>query len=422
LAIVGSRVVSLRYFEDALRAWWGSMWPELLAYQKRYVDGGFQDDGSFPGHTHLSKYEWLVVNRTIEEHKQLRALFIVGVRTNLGATSPSCTTQIAQEFLQQAFMRIAEGKLLFGDPNAIFDEIYPSVETFAKRTDSLQFEAVISLLNVRIDGTIALDDRTTIRQMTNAERSDISWKDAVWDDQWEMCAVVEHIFDDPILAPNAASATRDQEFVELGRDILLTLSTLSAARATLGKIVIRPHGWSPAQGASSRLIDYPFESDRLRIANTDAELLRESWIAIHHQRDRRVRIGGEYLADPRRLADPEKGLIDVVTAVEALVGEDARRRLVRRLSLYAARLVASGLGLSEREVYDDLMRAFSRRENALRGREPSPAEKDADGALVRSISAVARSLLVMRIRSDTRLKADPIDVMLRNPPPPRSAL
>lgn len=392
------------------------MWIELVAYQKRYVDSGFTDEASFPGYAHLTKYEWQVVNRTVEENEELRVLFIEGARTSMGATAPNCTTQIAQEFFQQAWRRISSGRLLVGEPRSIFDEVYPSIEAFARRTQSLQFEALISLLNVRVDAAIALDERTTIRQMSSAEKGDIAWKDSVWDDQWETCALVEHVFDDPILAANAVAVARDQELIELGRDVILALSTLGDARATLGKIVIRPHGWSPAQGASSRLIDYPFGNRRLRIASADAELLRQSWNAIHRQRDRRVRIGAEYLADPRRLADPEKGLIDVVTAVEALVGEDARRRLVRRLSLYAARLVASDLGLSERQVYDDLMRAFSRREIALRGREPSLAEKDGDEALVRSISAVARTLLVMRIRSDVRLKADPIDVMLQDPP------
>ncbi|TAM57160.1 MAG: hypothetical protein EPN49_16200 [Rhodanobacter sp.] len=407
--------MSMEYFKDALREWWKSMWPQLQAFQKRYVDDGHKDDGSFPGYADLTKYEWLVVNQTIEGNERLRALFITGVRTNMGGTSPNCATQIAQEFFQQAYRRITRGKLLIGDPDIVFDEIYRVIEPFAVRTDSLQYVAQISLLNVRVESAIELDARTTLRQMSATEKDDIAWKDAVWDDQWETCAIIEHVFDDQFLGAGAVNASRDEEFIALGREMLLALSALRPPRATLGKMVIRPHGWSPAQFSSSRLLDYPFGTERIRITNAEAEIIRDAWNALRNRRDRRVRIAAEYLADPRRMADPEKGLIDVVTALEALVGNDKQRRLVRRLSLYAARLVASDLGLSEREVYDDLVRAFSRREVALRGQEPSQEEKDGDGALVRAVSAVARRLLVMRMRSDSKLRDDQIDVLLRSP-------
>ena len=35
------------YFQEALREWWHVAWSELLAYQKRFVENGYREDGTW---------------------------------------------------------------------------------------------------------------------------------------------------------------------------------------------------------------------------------------------------------------------------------------------------------------------------------------------------------------------------------------
>jgi hypothetical protein len=173
------------------------------------------------------------------------------------------------------------------------------------------------------------------------------------------------------------------------------------------------YGWTPSGGFNLLTLDFPFLTERVVITAERRELLVQSWNGI--KRNRRVRIASEYIADPRRLVDAEKGLIDVVTAIEAVAGEDPKRRLQRRTCLYCARIVASDLGITQRQVYDGLMFAFTQREKVLRGTLLSADERAADRQILDLSLAVARRFIQLRVFDDERLKRPIADALLDDP-------
>jgi hypothetical protein len=400
------------YLEKALRAWWRTAWVTLEAFQKRYVESGYKDSSSWPNNILFQSYEWAVVNRVAQEDARLRSRLLEPVVTALGATTTMSLEAVGREFLDQAWHRIKTGKLLVGDPDDTFSQIYAVIEPWIRAEKALPYEALTLLYNVRVEGQIALDERVTLRQLHGDEKAHQRWNDTTWDDVWELPAVVAQRIDLPILAPGITgdSASAVEAFRSGARDVLLTLALLGPTRATLGKMSLSAADWAPNLGFMSFVLDYPYGLERLTVPQAHAPLLQAAWRAI--RQDRALRIASEYLADPRRFADPEKALIDVVTSIEALAGQDSKRRLQRRMCLYCARLVSMDLGLSQRQVFDGLMAAFARREKALRGREPSAEERAGGTAILSLAQTVARRLLQMRIVGDERLRRDVIDILL----------
>jgi hypothetical protein len=133
-----------------------------------------------------------------------------------------------------------------------------------------------------------------------------------------------------------------------------------------------------------------------------------------HRRQSRLTIAADRLASLRhRLEEGE--LVDVVTALEAAIGQDAQNELVRRLSLHVTRLVASDLAMTQRQLYDLLTKAFIRRARIMRGKRSSGADRRDDREIIVTTERAVRQLLQLMVSKDQRLYTDPLDILLSTP-------
>lgn len=145
------------------------------------------------------------------------------------------------------------------------------------------------------------------------------------------------------------------------------------------------------------------------IAVDDHELLRSAWIAIHVRRDQRLQSCLSRLQRADREYHNGEAILDLLTGLESIIGEDGERQLKRRISMVAARLVAEALETTERRIFDALLAAFEIRTTLLRGRVNDAASED-----VRStVERVVRALAQMRVRQDPRLRESSLDIILR---------
>ena len=95
-----------------------------------------------------------VVNRIAQEDARLRSRLLEPVVTALGATTTMSLEAVGREFLDQAWHRIKTGKLLVGDPDDTFSQIYAVIEPWILAEKALPYEALTLLYNVRVEGQI----------------------------------------------------------------------------------------------------------------------------------------------------------------------------------------------------------------------------------------------------------------------------
>lgn len=405
------------YFGDALRQWWDVAWTELTAYQRRYVENGYRDDGSWAytiNSALFQNYEWRMVQANVKEEPRLDERLNRSVRTAFGGGGTQSTEQLGREFLEEASRRITSGRMLVGDPAAVFEVVYARVLPFLV-SETLTHEGITQLHNVRVDRAIELDDRTVIRQLSGEDRKHVRWQQAAWDDQSEGCAALVRRYDLPLLAENEigdpTAVYAEQQAA--AQDALIAIAMAVRQRGTIGMTSIAPAVWTPSHFYTSLASDYPHGNDRTVVHIADADIVKKAWRALGQ---RVIRLAGERIANVRRLTDAGDAIIDTITALEAVIGMDAERELPRRLSLYAARLSAGKLGMSQRDLYDRILEGFRRRQLALRGKETSPAEQSDDATLALLVETVVRTLLQMRLDGDALFKRDMMEVLLSDPP------
>jgi hypothetical protein len=152
------------YLEKALRAWWRTAWVTLEAFQKRYVESGYKDSSSWPNNILFQSYEWAVVNRIAQEDARLRSRLLEPVVTALGATTTMSLEAVGREFLDQAWHRLKTGKLLVGDPDDTFSQIYAVIEPWIRAEKALPYEALTLLYNVRVEGQIGDECEESFRR------------------------------------------------------------------------------------------------------------------------------------------------------------------------------------------------------------------------------------------------------------------
>ena len=410
--------MKFEYFHDALRQWWDATWKQLIAYQRRYVENGYRDDDSWAytiGTALFQNYEWRMVQANVAEDQRLNQRLNRSVRTAFGGTGTQSTEQIGREFLQEAWNRISSGKLLIGAPDKVFDAVYARIEPFLS-SKTIAHECATQLHNVRVDEPIMLDSRSVLRQLLGEERKHVRWTNAAWDDQWETCAALIRRYDLPILDDDevADPTAIYAEQQAAAQDALLSIAVAVPQRGTIGMTSLAPAEWTPSPSYMSLASDYPYGHERTRLNPANAEIVKKAWIALRNGQ-RMVRLAAERIADVRRLSDPGDAIIDTVTALEAVIGTDPERELARRLSLYAARLCAAKLSISQRELYDSALEGFRRRQSALRGRDATEKEQNDDARISAVIERVVRMLLQMRLDRDPLLKTDVTEMLLSDP-------
>jgi hypothetical protein len=405
-------------FRTALVEWWRIAWERLLGYQRRFVNNNRRDDGLWPGEmgSELFRiYEWQIVRANVRESALLTARLGGAIRTAFGGTGSDSTDEVGRSFLDYAWQRIKSGRLLTGSADNAFDEVYSKIEAFVL-TERLPYKAVTIIHNLRVGRSLALDDKTSIRSITSEERKDVPWRDTVWDDPWELPAAVETKFELKILTGTETEdlGTIQSRLRETTEDALMAIAVAMPQYGSPGKMVIGQDGWMPSHLHMAVQYDFPRGATRTRIQSEQEELVRLSWRAIHVRPDRRVRLGAERLCNLRRHDNVGSSLVEAVIALEAVIGDDAERELSHRISLLSARLVATDLDISERQVFDGLVEAFDFRTRILRGKVTS-IDDARELLLLESTEKVVRRLLQMRVLSDSRLLTDSLEILLEGP-------
>jgi hypothetical protein len=307
---------------------------------------------------------------------------------------------------------MAGGKLLFGEPEAFFSEIYVDIEAYLT-AQSLPYHALTPLHNVR-SGVVTLDERNSIGPMAHDTKDDPRWKDVAWDSSYELPAQFEHRFELPVLPEGVHGDIQlvHNECRLAVEDALISIAISQRSTATAGPMLVESIGFVP-QRASTRMPGSPPREDLAKtlIDGTRVAIMTSAWTALRRDPRSRIRLVGERLASIELARDDDDALLEAVTALEAILGDDARNELAHRLSLLAARLVAADLGLSQRDVRDGIFKAFQRRTTVLRGRGSSESG-EASRSLLRLVDDVVRRLTHLRVANDPRLSSDPIDAFL----------
>jgi hypothetical protein len=403
---------------QALEEWWRALWPALRDYEKRYFNGE-DPDGMFwafhIGQESYKTYEWARVHATMERPPLVSSRLRDGIRIPYGTISIQ-SNDVGRHFTSAAFDKIRRREMLLFDPDPLFNAVYPQVEGLLTAM-TLPFASRTLLYNLRT-ASFQLDSRTHIAQLVTHPELDLEWRNSVWDDPFERPPVLIHRFRVPVLPAEARSdSSRIHESIrEIGRDVLRAIAITVPGPVSLGPTVIQATGFLPSLGADWLDGDLPPRGGaRTYISDDDVSGCISSWAALRsHRRQSRLTIAADRLASLRhRLEEGE--LVDVVTALEAAIGQDAQNELVRRLSLHVTRLVASDLAMTQRQLYDLLTKAFIRRARIMRGKRSSGADRRDDREIIVTTERAVRQLLQLMVSKDQRLYTDPLDILLSTP-------
>ncbi|MGA3037434.1 MAG: hypothetical protein ABSE64_08085 [Vulcanimicrobiaceae bacterium] len=408
-------------FRNLLFAWFAAMWPKLCDYQRTFVEGGYKDQEHTWAYAFgveaFTIYEWRVLQAAIAQTPVLKARIQGEIRTAFGMFAALDRAQdIGAVFFNAAHKRMTSGQLLFGEPNALFDAVFPGVEAFLTM-DAVPHHAVTPLYGVRIGAPIPLDEDNTISLMPQEVRTDFRWRNTAWDDEFDHPVQFEHRFRLPILSADVP--VRQQPVIEACRDAvenaLISIAVAQRSTAVSGPLLIENMNFVPA-GSSALVL--PGGSPRRGLGRTQLQSerfpeMQAAWRCLVGRTERRVRLAGERLAIIELARDGDSALLEAVTALEAILGDDYRNELPHRLSLLAARLVAKDLGLSQRLVRDTIFAAFQRRTIVLRGKESQDDVAEVK-RLTLFVDSVVRRLTQLRVLEDGRFKEDPVDVLLDN--------
>jgi hypothetical protein len=391
-----------------------------MAYQRTFVEAGYKDDDQRWAYEFgvevFQIYEWTQMQSAIKQESVLRERICGEIRTALNAFVTDKAQSIGNAFLNAANRRMRKGTLLYGEPDEFFALVYGEIETFLT-TDSLSYRAVTPLHNVR-SPIVRLDSNNSIGPMQGNPREDSSWNGVTWDDSFEVPARFEHNFQLPILRQGEQSDI--QSVIDACRTaverVLITIAVAQRSTATAGPTLIENAGFCPEGAGCLRLLgDSPRQDLRKTlIASAHAQVMVSTWAILQDPRQNRVRLAGERLATIELARDDESALLEGVTALESILGDDSRNELAHRLSLLAARLIARDLGKPEREVYDGLLKAFQRRTTVLRGKE-GREDVNETKTVLRLVDDVVRRLTQLRAVGDSRFVNDPVDIFLTPP-------
>ena len=391
-----------------------------MAYQRKFVEAGYKDDDHAWGYEFgvevFQIYEWTQLQSAIAQENVLRERIRGEIRTGLSVFATDKAQSIGNAFLDAAHRRMRKGALLYGEPPEFFASVYREIEEFVT-ADSLPYHAVTPLHNVR-SSTVHLDGENAIGPMQQNPREDFRWNGVTWDDASEVSAQFEHNFRLPILREGEQGDT--QGVIDACRTavdrVLITIAVAQRSTATAGPTLIENVGFYPEGAGSLRLLgDSPRQDLRKTLIGPEhIQVMTSTWAMLQDTRQNRVRLAGERLATIELARDDESALLEAVTALESILGDDSRNELAHRLSLLAARLIARDLGKSEREVRDGLLEAFQRRTTVLRGREGREDVKSTK-AVLRLVDDVVRRLTQLRAARDPRFANDPVDIFLTGP-------
>jgi len=406
--------MNLDDFRETLFAWYAELWPSLLDYQRRFVENGYKDDNTW-GYEFGTKpyrgYPWQLVIASIAQNPELHAVVDGGHATEFGGRGGNLAQTIGQGLLDAAYKRMIGNTLLLGKPDATFAAVYEQIADYLSAT-VLPFRAVSLLNNIRTHAPLELDATTSIAFAPNDLRSDPRWNDVLLDDPHELPAVFVEGFTSPKVP---FGSTVDllpiiEQHRATAEDGVLAITVVRRQYGSAGTMLIEPAGWMPSPSSSRYDNHLPsVRGERTVIEADDRELLRSAWAAIHVKRDQRLRSCVSRLRSADGERNDGEAILELLTGLEAIIGEDGERQLKRRISMVAARLVAEELAMTERRIFDVLWEAFEIRTTLLRGRV-----NDAASAGVRStVERVVRALAQMKVREDPRLGKPSLDIILR---------
>ncbi len=403
-----------------LLAWLTVVWPRLMVYQRKFVEAGYKDDDKAWGYEFgvevFQIYEWTQLQSVIAQEVVLRERICGQTRTAFSIFATDKSRSIGNAFLEAAHRRMRKGVLLYGEPSEFFAVVYREIEAFLT-ADSLPYHAITPLHNVRSQ-PISLDGENDIGPMQVNPREDPRWNGVAWDDNSEVPAQFVHNFRLPILREGEPGDIQDvigacRTAVDR---MLIAIAVAQRSTATAGPTLIENVGFYPEGAGRLRLLgDSPRQDLRKTLIGPEhIPAMTSTWASLQDTRQNRVRLAGERLATIELARDDESALLEAVTALESILGDDSRNELAHRLSLLAARLIARDLGKSEREVHDGLLGAFQRRTTVLRGREGRENVNETK-AVLRLVDDVVRRLTQLRAAGDPRFANEPMDIVLTGP-------
>lgn len=366
----------------ALTEWVTSLLPGLREYQNDHSSGkikpaelqkkwGYEmTTAAFEGP------KWARVVLSTRSHEPIERQINQGITTDLSNDRVD-PRNIGSTFTEAASQLINAGRPI---PSTLdeewFDSIYAPIEAYF-HGDTLPFEAVIPLVGLVCESyPLRLDNDSVLDRLSDDEtRQERQFGLFIIDENRpvpdDLRFVLRRRFRKPKTgAPNPNGQASAIEEIEKWR-IAVTRAIAAAIPSrilSIGRWMVRT-GWVPSQGRTSMVTPIAFrELDRPRtvLREVDGAMVALAWSKFALVPDRNLGIAAERLSVLADTTKSEENLVDILIAIEAMLGKDLNEELPYRISLRAARFISEDLELSQRVVFDHVRQAFRLRNKVLR--------------------------------------------------------
>lgn len=411
---------------QSLWEWFKRLWKEAIKYQKGYVERGYREDGTWSYDMMEAPFKWFEWKRVyvaLTSDPRSSVKMTTGVRTAFGITAITSDRQVGHLFINALWIEISSCNILPRRVEKVFfEKLYSQCAGYLVAERSLPYVATALIENLNCEELpLCLPPNNMLDRPSREESESLEANGGKWTAPGPPQMVFRHRFSLRITQGSGLVET-PAEVIQAVQgafsDLLRALAVAVPNRATIGVATITSDGWNPAS------VVWPLRGQRLVNLTTptviraiDEDMVRSAWVRFRKKSSGRVWISAGRLATLYQRESVADSVVDVMVALEAVIGGDGERELAARISLYAARLTANTLGKTEREVYERILAGFERRRAVLRGRERSTPDVtvDREESLIKDIEDVVRVLLQNNVRGDARLKVPSLKLLLRQP-------